>query len=73
MLLEHHEDGRVVHVIHAAVEEDGVTSVFGRRPEVTGVSFGVVAHKDAADKHASGARVSCVVMRVLSIPGKVAP
>lgn len=55
MLFKHHEDGRVVHVVHATVEEDGVPSVFGWRPEVTGVAFGEVAHKDAADKHAPGA------------------
>lgn len=71
MLLEHHEYRRVADVIHTAVIEDGVSSIFGRRPQVAGVSFGVVAHQDAADEHGARARVVGVAVRIFGIPGKI--
>lgn len=73
VLLEHHEYGGVVDVVHTAVVEHGVSSVFGRGPQITGLSFSVVAHQDPAHEHGARARVFGVAVRVLRIPGKITP
>lgn len=71
MLFKHYKYGRIVDVIHTAVVEDGVSAVFGWRPQEAGFTFGVVADQDATHKHGTSARVFGVAVRVFGIPGKI--
>lgn len=54
MLFKYNKYGGIVEIIHAAVVEDRISSIFRGGPEVAGRTFGVVAHQNPTNEHATG-------------------
>lgn len=71
VLLKHYKYGWVVEVIHTAVIEDGVSSIFGGGSDIARVSDSVVSHQNPTNKHVSSCEVSSVAVGVLRIPGEI--
>lgn len=71
MLFKHNKYAGIVDVVHTAVVEQRISSVFRGGPEVTGISFGVAAHQNPTNKHGASSWIFSVAVRVLSIPGKI--